>query len=127
MSEVITVRFALTKSDGGDPPDLSILPRDKRTVEYVRSCMSFCPDFDEFDEKIKNYEFVDDGLSEMDVEGVTIIGHPAPIIRFELTESVDTRSFLRGVWLSSYKLEIPGTNEDDPLFFEDHNGYSSVE
>ena len=127
MPEVITVRFALTKSDGGDLPDLNTLPLDKRTAEHVRSCMLFCPDFDKFDEKIKNYEFVDDGLSEMDVEGVTIIGHPAPIIRFELTESVDTRSFLRGVWLSSYKLEIPGINEDDPLFFEDHNGYSSVE
>ena len=73
MANVITIRFALTKSDGGDPPDLSTLSPDKRTAEYVRSCMSFCPDFDEFDEKIKNHEFVDDGLSEMDVEGVTII------------------------------------------------------
>jgi hypothetical protein len=122
----LVVRFALTKSGGGNPPDLNGVSLDKRTAEYVRSCMSFSPDFEDVGEIIKDYVFQDDGLSEIEVRGTSILGYPTPILRFELTEPMDGTTFLQGVWLSSYKLEIPNVNEDDPYYFEDHNGYSNI-
>jgi hypothetical protein len=127
LAHLITIRFALTKSDGGDLPDISALPPEKRTADYIRSCMSFCPDFDDVEEKIEKYEIVDDGLSGIDINTGTIIGNPDPVVLFELKEPADAEGFLRGVWLSSYKLEIPGISDGSPFFFEDHNGYSSVQ
>lgn len=126
-TEVFTVRFALTKTDGWNLPSLLEMPADKRNIAFIRSCMEFCPDFQDIEDKIKSYEIVDNGLEDLTLlpDG-TLEGYPHPIVRIELNEPLDAEDVRRGVFLSSYKLEIPGINEGSPLFYEDHNGYTEV-
>jgi hypothetical protein len=126
-TEVFTVRFAMTKTDGWNLPSLLEMPADKRNIAFIRSCMEFCPDFQDIEDKIKSYEIVDDGLEDLALlpDG-TLEGYPHPTVRIELNEPLDAEDVRRGVFLSSYKLEIPGLNDGSPLFYEDHNGYTEV-
>jgi hypothetical protein len=122
----ITIKFKMTKAEG-DFPDISSVSEDKRNSEYIRSCMKFCEDFWEVEDYIESWKIVDDGLKEIIVkEDYTLSGYPSPIIEFILKDKIDSEEFKRGVWMSSYSLEIPECNQDEPFYFEDHNGYTSV-
>jgi len=123
----ITIKFKMTKAGGGDFPDISSVPEDKRNSEYIRSCMKFCEDFWEVEDYIESWKILDDGLEGIIVEeDYTISGYPSPIVEFILKDEIDPEEFNRGVWMSSYSLEIPECNQDEAFYFEDHNGYTSV-
>lgn len=122
----IKIQFVLSKGDGWFP-ECSDLPESKQNTEYMKSCMTFVPSFDEVEDDIEKWEMIDDGLGEMYYKDGVFDGTPAPVVEFTLKDkNVDRDEFLRGVWTSSYKLSIPEVNETDPYFYEDHNGYTHI-
>jgi hypothetical protein len=88
--------------------------------------MTFSPAFDEVEDIIEKWEIVDDGLGEMYYGEGVFHGIPTPTIEFTLKKKVDKKEFLRAVWTSSYKFHVPTLNDDEPYFYEDHNGYSHI-
>lgn len=123
----ITIQFEMTKAEGLGLIDISSVHEDKRSSEYIRSCMKFCEDFSGVEDYIESWKILDDGLGGINIkEDYTISGHPSPIVEFILKGEIDPEDFKMGVWESSYSLEIPECNKDEPYYFEDHNGYSSV-
>ena len=122
----ITIKFKMTKGEG-DFPDITSIPEDKRNSDYIRSCMKFREDFMEVEDYIESWKIVDDGLEEIIVEeDCTISGYPSPIVEYILKDKIDPEEFKQGVWMSRYRLMIPECNEDEPFYFEDRNGYTSV-
>ncbi len=119
------IRFAMTKGDGLWP-DFSQLPKSKQNIKYIKSCMKFSPEFTDMNDIIEKWDIIDDGLGDLKFTGGDLIGHPCPIVLFTLNKKVNKEEFLRGVWTSSYKLEVPNLNDEEPWFFEDFNGYSCV-
>jgi hypothetical protein len=88
--------------------------------------MTFSPSFDEVENDIEKWEMIDDGLSEMYYKDGVFHGTPAPIIEFTLKKKMNKQVFLRNVWHSSYKFHVPTLNDDEPYFYEDHNGYTNI-
>ena len=122
---IILVRFAMTKGDG-NWPQFSELPLEKQTLPYVVSCMEFSPSFDDVEESIVAWKIVDSGLEHLTFDKNGLQGHPTPTVEFTVSGVDDDDDFLRGVWESSYRLEIPELNEGDAYYFEDHNGYAQI-
>jgi hypothetical protein len=121
----VKIRFALTKGDGWFP-ECSDLPKTKQNTKYMKSCMTFMPQFDEAEDVIEKWEIIDDGLGEMYYKDGVFHGVPTPIVEFTLKQKMNKQEFLRNVWTSSYKFHVPTLNDDEPYFYEDHNGYSSI-
>jgi hypothetical protein len=108
-------------------PDISSIPEDKRNSEFIRSCMKFCEDFMEVEDYIESWKILDDGLEKIIVdEDYTISGYPSPIVEYILKDKIDPEEFKQGVWMSRYRLMIPECDQDEPFYFEDRNGYTSV-
>lgn len=122
----ILVRFAMTKGDG-NWPQFSELPLEKQNLAYVVSCMEFAPSFDEAEGNIVSWKIVDNGLEHLTFDKNGLQGHPTPTVEFMVSDVDDDDDFLRAVWKSSYRLEVPELNEGDAFYFEDHNGYSHIE
>jgi hypothetical protein len=116
----------MTKAEG-HLPDISSIPEEKRRCEYVRSCMKFCEDFWEVEDYIESWKILDDGLERIIVEeDYKISGYPSPIVEFVLKDEINPEQLKEGVWMSSYSLNIPECNQDEPYYFQDNNGYTSV-
>jgi hypothetical protein len=125
MSKV-TIQFIMSKGEGC-LPDISSIPEDKRNSEFIRSCMKFCEDFMEVEDYIESWKILDDGLEKIIVdEDYTISGYPSPIVEYILKDKIDPEEFKQGVWMSRYRLMIPECDQDEPFYFEDRNGYTSV-
>lgn len=126
-ARTITVRFAMTKSDGGELPDFSLLPKGKKNLAYILSCMEFDPCFDEVAYQIDDWRLLDSGLREFTFKNDVLNGHPTPVVEFSVRGASDDMAFLRGVWTSSYRLMVPELmNGKQPFFFEDFNGYAAI-
>jgi hypothetical protein len=120
----ILVRFAMTKGEG-ELPQFSELPQAKQTLDYVVSFMEFSPSFDDVEGNIVAWKIVDSGLGHLTFDKNGLQGYPTPTVEFTVS-NVDDDDFLRGVWESSYRLEIPELNEGDAYYFEDHNGNAQI-
>ena len=121
----IKIAFAMTKGEGTFP-DLSLLTKNQQNSKYIKSCMTLIPAFEDVNDAIETWDVIDDGLDNIKYSRGEIHGYPTPTIQFILNQKMDKKEFLRGVWMTSYKLEIPNINDGDPYFFEDHNGYSKI-
>ena len=121
----ILVRFAMTKGDG-NWPQFSELPLKKQNLAYVVSCMEFSPSFDEVEESIVAWKIVDGGLEHLTFNKNGLQGYPTPTVEFTVSGVDDDDDFLRGVWDSSYRLEVPELNEGDAYYFEDHNSNAQI-
>jgi hypothetical protein len=123
---IISISFGFTKGGDGLWPDFSKLPKSKQNIKYIKSCFEFSPNFDEMNKFIEKWEIIDDGLDDLEFVDGDLKGRPRPLVSFILNTRIGKEKFLHGVWTSSYKLQVPSLNDDEPFFFEDHNGYSSV-
>ena len=121
----ILVRFAMTKGDG-NWPQFAELPVEKQNLAYVVSCMEFSPSFDDVEESIVAWKIVDSGLEHLTFDKNGLKGYPTPTVEFTVSGVDDDDDFLRGVWESSYRLEIPELNDGDAYYFEDHNGNAQI-
>ena len=121
----ITIRFVLSKG-AGNLPDLSVYETDSEATRIVRASMVFEPDMSELQDVIESWKFVDDGLQKLAVRSEEIDGYPVPVVTFFLRQPVDHTTFLRKIWQSAYKLQMPGALQEDAFYFEDHNGYSET-
>ena len=123
---IISIFFGFTKGGDGLWPDFNKLPKSKQNIKYIKSCFKFSPNFDEMNKFIEKWEIINDGLDDLEFVDGDIKGYPHPLVKFFLNKKVSKKKFLHGVWTSSCKLQIPSLNDDEPFFFEDHNGYSNV-
>lgn len=127
----LKIKFILSKGDG-QLPDLSLLPLEKRNKDFIISCMNFMPAFEDVEDIIENWNFIDQGLDSIDIKEGEIIGYPCPIIEIQVNKRFfdeqfeDKNEFLKSIWESSYRLSIKGLNEDEPFYFCDFNGYSKI-
>jgi hypothetical protein len=121
----IKILFKLTKGEGTFP-DLTLLPKTKQNSRYIRSRMMLIPAFEDVIDSIQSWKMIDDGLKNIRYVREELVGYPVPIIEFTVPNGTDKGDFLRGVWLTSYMLDIPNVNDGNPYYFEDHNGYSEV-
>jgi hypothetical protein len=139
-SDDITVRFALTKGDGGFPSKSDF---SEKEMADLRSCLTLniCWEPWKFSEKqsvrICSAQFLYDGITRFNDEdfgywfekGVNwLCGYPAPIIRFRLDRRVDPADFRIAIFGTSFRLLTSSMRESDsePFYAEDHNGYTSV-
>lgn len=125
----VIIRMSLTKGEGHYPDDDELTP-EQRTPEFLRSCMKFVPEFDDVRHRfsdgehlIESWHLVDDGLEAFPDD------YPAPIVAFKLRRRLNDAElpdFLQSVWMSSYRLLVPGVNDKEPFYFEDWNGYTEI-
>jgi len=139
MENKIVIRFAMTKGEGEYPAGSEFSLEE---AADIRKTATFYLDYDPAD--------ADNDLTDVIIEGCKIIydgityssvmkyglyikdgeleGHPSPIIEFTLSRSVDVNDFKKCVWRSSFCVKPISRNEGDqePFFFEDHNGYTRV-
>jgi hypothetical protein len=57
----LKIKFILSKGDGA-LPDIGLLPLEKRNKDYIHSCMNFMPAFEDVEDIIENWNFIDQGL-----------------------------------------------------------------
>jgi len=102
----------------------------------------FFLDFDDncqFDYKkaISHVEVIYDGVSQLNFSEIDrgmifkngeIRGFPSPVLCFSFLEPVNQHDFLKCVWRSSVKFgpSYLNLNNEEPFYFEDHQGYTSV-
>jgi len=127
----IKVQFVLSKGEG-TWPDISQLPSDKQNLDYIKSCMEFMPAFYDAELVIIDWSLVNAGLDELTLTNGTVQGFPRPLVEFTVNEKLineffpDKKDFLRAVWESTYQFLVPGSNDNDPFFFADYNGYTQI-
>lgn len=127
----LKIQFILSKSSGS-LPDISLISNELRSLDYLKSCMRFMPAFEDVEDVIVDWKLLDCGLANISFNNNKLVGFPTPIIEFTLDEdsflkdSEEIENFLHGVWESAYALIIPGVNDNDPFYFEDHNGGSKI-
>jgi len=126
------LRFNLRKGEGQFPSKQDVLSAfpDADYEQLIRSSLQFSFNNDNSLINIVDWKLVDDGLHsfELSDEGV-VTGYPQPVVWLELEEEVDVDD--EDAWTdalsSDYILTVQGVNDDEPFYFQDHNGYSKVE
>jgi len=127
----LKIQFVLSKSSGC-LPNISLISKDLRSIDYIKSFMRFVPAFEDVEDMILDWILIDHGLGNMSFDGDKLVGYPMPIIEFTLDEASFLENteaethFLHGVWESAYAFVLPGVNDNDPYYFEDHNGYTKI-
>jgi hypothetical protein len=133
LSNIIAVRFAMTKGDG-DFPDEAQFTEDEKAD--IRSCLTLSLNWDHDELSIDNVnitsvEFIYDGINHYGdqrfgywFENGCLNGYPAPIISFTVDKDVNRDEFLRAIWSSSMILKSESMEE--PFYAEDQNGYSEI-
>ena len=139
MESKIVIRFAMTKGEGEYPAGSEFSLEE---AADIRRTLTFYLDYDPAnaendltDVMIEECKIIYDGITYSDeikyglyIKDGELEGHPSPIIEFTLSRSVDVDDFRKCVWMSRFCVKPISRNESDqePFFFEDHNGYSSV-
>lgn len=127
----LKIKFVLTKGDG-EMPDLRLLPIEKQNKDYILSCMKFMPAFEDVEDVIESWTFIDDGLGAIEYKEGNLLGYPSPIIEISVNKNSfgdrfdDHSDFLHSIWESCYRLSLPSLNENKPFYFCDFNGYSKI-
>ncbi len=139
MENKIVIRFAMTKGEGEYPAGSEFSLEE---AADIRKTLTFYLDYDPAnaendltDVMIEECKIIYDGITYSDeikyglyIKDGELEGHPSPIIEFTLSRSVDVDDFRKCVWMSRFCVKPISRNESDqePFFFEDHNGYTSV-
>ena len=138
VSADITVRFPLTNSDGRFPDAAAF---SKSELDNIGSCctLDICWEPDAVglpeDTVITSAEILYDGISPVPgqdsgyrVTKQSLVGYPAPVIRFRLSSPVHWEQFRRAVWTTSVDLQTAAMRASghEPFHAEDHNGYTAV-
>lgn len=125
------LKFILNKGEGNFPSkeDVSAAFPDANYREIIKSHLKFSFNNDNKMLPVVEWKLVDDGLKSMHRVLAGLENGPKPIIWLKLEDEVDTED--KDAWgdalNSDYVLSIPGINEDQPFYYQDHNGYSKIE
>ena len=135
----ITVRFALTKGDGGYPGVDEFTKKELcQPLSFTKFVLAWDDEFDDVTitkDLIEASTILYDGVSKakdgelgLYFEEGELCGYPSPVIEFRLKKAVDPESFVKCVWMSSVVLQPASRKkvEADPFIFEDHNGYTTA-
>jgi len=139
MENKIVIRFAMTKGEGDYPAGSEFSSEEtadiRKTVTFYLNYDPASADNDLTDVIIEECKIIYDGITYSDemeyglyIKDGELEGHPSPIIEFTLSRSVDVDDFRKCVWMSQFCVKPISRNESDqePFFFEDQNGYTSV-
>ncbi len=139
MQDQIVIRFAMTKGEGTRPAISQMNEGEKSDLRLmIQAALCFEDELLSVDSvKITELEFIYDGITALDgedygyrlVEGEDYLsGYPAPIIRFKTSVPVDPEEFRLSIFTSWFSVQTASmkSNDQEPYFAEDHNGYAAV-
>ena len=138
MENKIVIQFAMTKGEGEYPAGSEFSSEEasdiKKTATFYLNNELWMEN-ELSDVMIEECKIIYDGITYSDemqyglyIKDGELKGHPSPIIEFTLSRSVDVDDFKRCVYMSSFSVKPISRDESDqePFFFEDHNGYTSI-
>jgi hypothetical protein len=126
-----TIRFNLQKGEGHFPTksELKDLKSLDAYSDFLKKSMRFSFNNDNGMLPLVEWKLVDDGLSSLTFSEEGYETGPQPAVWLHLEDEVDIED--EEVWAdalrSDYVLEIPGVNENEPFYFQDHSSNSQVE
>ena len=125
------IKYNLEKGEGKFPTKedvLAVFP-ESNYRDVLKSHLRFSFNNDNNLLPVTDWKLVDDGLKSLPRILAGIEKGPKPTIWLKLEEEVDIED--KDAWVdalsSDYVLSIPGINDDEPFYFQDHNGYSKIE
>jgi hypothetical protein len=108
------------------PAILNLFP-DNDPLLIIKDNMKFLLNNDNDMLPINEYKVIDDGLSYLEIDDDEYTWGPKPVIWLLLNESLmENDSKWNDALQSDYELLINNINNDEPFYFQDHNGYSRV-
>jgi hypothetical protein len=125
------IKFNLQGGEGHLPEQDVILNAfpEMSYEEVLKSHLRFSFNNDNEVLPVKDWKLVDDGLSYLSFTDDGLENGPQPVIWVNLEHEVNLED--SSAWIdvlsSDYVLQVPGINEDEPFYFQDHNGYNVVE
>jgi hypothetical protein len=125
------IKFKLKKGEGHFPlsSECDLAQANLTYEQLIKSSMRFSFNNDNGLLPVVEWKLVDDGLSSLILTEDGYSSGPEPVVWLQLEEEVDTED--SNLWsdalISDYILKVPGSNDDDPFYFQDHNGNSQVE
>ena len=125
------LKFNLQKGEGSFPISSDVLAAipDADYKDIIKTSMTFSFNNDNELLPLVEWKLVDDGISAMSFDDNSFTSGPKPIVWLKLEDEVDIED--KDTWVdalsSGYKLAINGVNDDEPFYFQDHNGYSAIE
>lgn len=122
--------FYLQKGEGVFPKldKIKSIFSSKDPLEVIKENMEFSLNNDNFLLPLDKYLIIDNGLDSLGIDEDGVVKGPIPVIWLMLEEEIDPEdiNYWQDALMSDYKLSILGINDDNPFFFQDHNGYSKV-
>jgi hypothetical protein len=119
----------MQKGDGIFPkiPSILNLFPDNDPLQVIRDNMKFLLNNDNEMLPINEYKVLDDGLSHIEINEDEYTLGPKPVIWLLLNEELlEDDSKWKDVLQSDYELLINSINNEEPFYFQDHNGYTRV-
>lgn len=123
------IRFVMQKGVGTFPkvPAILNLFPDNDPLQVIKDNMKFLLNNDNEMLPINEYKIIDDGLSHLEIDDDEYSWGPKPVIWLLLNEFLmENDSKWNDALQSDYELLINNINNDEPFYFQDHNGYSRV-
>lgn len=123
------IRFVMQKGDGLFPkiPAILNLFPDNDPLLVIKDNMKFLLNNDNDMLPINEYKVIDDGLSCLEIDDDEYTLGPKPIVWLLLNDELpEDDSNWNDALQSDYELLINNINNEEPFYFQDHNGYSRV-
>jgi hypothetical protein len=127
--KIYFIRFVMQKGVGTFPkvPAILNLFPENDPLLIIKDNMKFLLNNDNDMLPINEYKVIDDGLSYLEIDDDEYTWGPKPVIWLLLNESLmENDSKWNDALQSDYELLINNINNDEPFYFQDHNGYSRV-
>ena len=127
--KIYFIRFVMQKGDGKFPkvPAILNLFPDNNPLQVIKDNMKFLLNNDNEMLPINEYKVIDDGLSHIEINEDEYTWGPKPAIWLLLNEELlEDDSKWNDALQSDYELLINNINNEEPFYFQDHNGYSRV-
>ncbi len=124
------ISFYLQKGEGFFPnlDKIKSIFSSKDPLDVIKENMKFSFNNDNHLLPVDKYIIIDNGFDHLRIDEDGVVKGPMPVIWLMLKEEIDPEdiNYWQDAMMSDYKLSILGINNDDPFFFQDHNGYSKV-
>ncbi len=127
--KIYFIRFVMQKGDGEFPkvPAILNLFPDNDPLQVIKDNMKFLLNNDNEMLPINEYKVIDDGLSHIEINEDEYTWGPKPAIWLLLNkELLEDDSKWNDALQSDYELLINNINNEEPFYFQDHNGYTRV-
>jgi hypothetical protein len=125
------LKFNFTKGEGQFPSSkdfLSAFPNSNYS-DSIKNALHFSLNNDNELLPVIDWKLVNDGLSGMSIDEFGAVNGPNPIVWLKLAKEIDIEDEFAWVDIlsSDYVLSMSRLNSNKPYYFQDHNGYSTIE